>query len=184
MGTEIITALASFVAAITGLYSYYQLKTRERDKIKVSLWGEIFEISHYSTLHIVNLREHRTIISDWGFIHPTGKLYSIPQVLECEGYPGNDQTGRGSRIMERKSDYFEHGSIYGPVGEPIGAFAKTASQRFPSFEINPLFPLHKRIKYSVLVWKCFALSFLKGDLMYIDYITNNPPKSGYHFPAD
>lgn len=165
MKSDIITAIAAIIAAMTGIFNYHKLKSEGRDKIKVSLWDEYFDLDDEEKLHVVNLKNHKTVISDWGFLLASGHFSSIPVKNTLEApYPNNDTT-RGNRVLEGKSSIFVYGTR-DAADNIVGAYAKTATQKYPRFCILPILPLHKRIYFIALTLKAMAVYFLTGRIMY------------------
>lgn len=118
-------ALIAAVAAVVNLWLTF---FERRDSIYVKHGSHTPLATPTAGLYIVNTGKHPVYISDFGFITPDGKLFSVPWYNETEAYQDGDDPNAyyvGTTTIA-PHNLFSAGITYS--SEIIGVYAITSTQ--------------------------------------------------------
>lgn len=136
MQMEWITLVGAVIAAIAALYNIWLTYSNSRDSILVKAGTHTAIATPATGLYVVNTGKHPVYVSDFGFVQPNGKLFSIPWYHETEGLQeGEDyhEYNVGTTSIE-PHDLFSIGISYQP--EIIGVYAITSTQSLPRINMT------------------------------------------------
>ena len=123
-----ITMISATIAAIAAALNLWLTYFDRRDAIYVKHGQHTPIATPAAGLYIVNTGKHPVYISDFGFIEPNGKLFSIPWYNENEAMMEEADSNAyhsGTTTIE-PHDLFSIGISYQP--EIIGVYAITSTQ--------------------------------------------------------
>lgn len=133
-----VTLVAAVIAAV-GAVSNLRGK---RDKIKVVYGSKLPPMDPREYLHVISFCDHPVELVDYGFIMESHKLLSILYLNDDE--PGDYGTVvEGSRFLKSRNENYEIGTTL--RDRPIGAYARTVSQDYPTLGF----------RYDVRWWRAF-----------------------------
>jgi hypothetical protein len=144
------TLVGAVVAGLTGLLNAALQIRGKRDQFKVDPYSSSHRSDPRDFMQVINLSDHPIQLLDWGWIDKDGRLRSIRDESGEPDFEGHESITVSSPKLESRNEMFLVG--YRRTKSPIGAYARSATQKCPKISFKYDVPALKRLKVRIRTW--------------------------------